>query len=346
MTEARTGALLLNLGTPDSTAVSDVRRYLREFLSDPRVIDIPRVLRWLLVQLIIVPFRAPRSAQAYAKIWTEQGSPLLTNSRALSEAVAKELGDTWVVELAMRYQNPNIRAALERLAKANVDRLVVFPLFQQYAEASTGSALAKVHDEIARSTLSPELATIPAFYDDPGFTNAVAEVARAPLRDFDPDFVLFSYHGLPERQIRASDRSGDHCLQRDDCCVSIVDANRDCYRAHCYATTRAVTQALELPPDRFSTSFQSRLGRTPWIQPFTDQLLPRLAARGVKRLAVICPSFTADCLETVEEIGIRGRDQWRSLGGDDLMAVPAPNSSATWSDAVVEMLRLNLPVGD
>jgi ferrochelatase len=339
VTEVRTGALLLNLGTPDSTAVSDVRRYLREFLSDPRVIDIPRVLRWLLVQLIIVPFRAPKSAQAYAKIWTQQGSPLLVNSRALSEAVAKELGGTWVVELAMRYREPSIRAALERLAEANVDRLVVFPLFPQYAEASTGSALAKVHDETARSAFSPELTTIPAFYDDPGFTSAVAEVARAPLRDFDPDFVLFSYHGLPERQIHASDHSGNHCLQRDDCCASIIDANRDCYRAHCYATTRAVTQALELPPDRFSTSFQSRLGRTPWIQPFTDHVLPQLATRGIRRLAVLCPSFTADCLETLEEIGIRAADQWKALGGEALTLIPAVNAHPLWVQAVADRLR-------
>jgi ferrochelatase len=339
VTEARTGALLLNLGTPDSPSVSDVRRYLREFLSDPLVIDIPRVPRWLLVHLIIVPFRAPKSAQAYAKIWTKQGSPLAVHSRALSDAVAKELGASWVVEFAMRYREPSIRGALERLAEAKVDRLVVFPLFPQYAEASTGSALAKLRDEIDRSGMSLELATIPAFYDEPGFTDAVAEVARATLRDFDPDFVLFSYHGLPERQIRASDHSGAHCLQRDDCCASIVDANRDCYRAHCYATTRSVTQTLELPPERFSTSFQSRLGRTPWIQPFTDRALPQLAARGIRRLAVICPSFTADCLETLEEIGIRAAEQWRDLGGEALALVPAVNAHPVWVRAVADLLR-------
>ena len=339
MTETRTGALLLNLGTPDSPAVSDVRRYLREFLSDPRVIDIPRALRWLLVQLVIVPFRAPKSARAYAKIWTQQGSPLMVNSRALSEAVAKELGSGWVVELAMRYREPTIRAALARLAEAEVDRLVVLPLFPQYAEASSGSALAKFHEEIRRSGMSLKLATVPAFYDEPGFTDSVAAVAREPLRDFDPDFVLFSYHGLPERQVRASDRSGDHCLQRDDCCASIVGANRDCYRAQCFATTRSVAQALELAPDRFSTSFQSRLGRTPWIQPFTDQLLPRLAARGVRRLAVICPSFTADCLETLEEIGIRAAEQWRGLGDGALTLIPAVNAHPVWVRAVADLLR-------
>ncbi len=339
MSEVRTGALLLNLGTPDSPAVPDVRRYLREFLSDPRVIDIPQVFRWLLVQLIIVPFRAPKSAQAYAKIWTQQGSPLWVNSRALSEAVAKELGSGWVVELAMRYREPTLRAALDRLAEAKLDRLVVLPLFPQYAEASTGSALANLDDEIRRSEMSLELVKIPAFYDEPGFTDSVAAVARGPLRDFDSDFVLFSYHGLPERQVRAGDRSGAHCLERDDCCASIVDANRDCYRAHCFATTRSVAHALGLAADAHSTSFQSRLGRTPWIQPFTDLVLPQLATRGIRRLAVICPSFTADCLETLEEIGIRAADQWNDLGGEALTLIPAVNADPVWVHAVADMLR-------
>jgi ferrochelatase len=339
VSDGRTGALLLNLGTPDSPAVSDVRRYLREFLSDPRVIDIPSALRWLLVHGVIVPFRAPKSARAYAKIWTQQGSPLLVHSRALSEAVAKELGSGWVVELAMRYREPSIRAALGRLAEAKVDRLVALPLFPQYAEASSGSMLAKLHDEMVRSGMSLEPATIPAFYDEPGFTDAVAAVAREPLRDFDPDFVLFSYHGLPERQVRASDRSGEHCLQRDDCCASIVGANRDCYRAQCFATTRSAAGTLGLAPERYATSFQSRLGRTPWIQPFTDQLLPRLAAQNVRRLAVICPSFTADCLETLEEIGIRAAEQWRGLGGDALTLIPAVNAQPVWVRAVADLLR-------
>jgi ferrochelatase len=339
LNDVRTGALLLNLGTPDSPAVSDVRRYLREFLSDPRVIDIPSALRWLLVWGVIVPFRAPKSAQAYAKIWTPQGSPLLVHSRALSEAVAKELGAGWVVELAMRYREPTIRAALARMAEAQVNQLVVLPLFPQYAEASTGSALAKLDEEIRHSGMSVKLATIPAFYDEPGFTDSVAAVAREPLRDFDPDFMLFSYHGLPERQVRASDRSGRHCLERDDCCASVVSANRDCYRAQCFATTRSVARALELAPDRFSTSFQSRLGRTPWIQPFTDRVLPQLAARGIRRLAVICPSFTADCLETLEEIGIRAAAQWQDLGGDALTLIPAVNAQPIWVRATADLLR-------
>jgi ferrochelatase len=339
LNDVRTGALLLNLGTPDSPAVSDVRRYLREFLSDPRVIDIPSALRWLLVWGVIVPFRAPKSAQAYAKIWTPQGSPLLVHSRALSEAVAKELGAGWVVELAMRYREPTIRAALARMAKARVNQLVVLPLFPQYAEASTGSALAKLDEEIRHGGMSVKLATIPAFYDEPGFTDSAAAVAREPFRDFDPDFMLFSYHGLPERQVRASDRSGGHCLERDDCCASVVSANRDCYRAQCFATTRSVARALELAPDRFSTSFQSRLGRTPWIQPFTDRVLPQLAARGIRRLAVICPSFTADCLETLEEIGIRAAAQWQDLGGDALTLIPAVNAQPIWVRATADLLR-------
>ncbi len=339
MTDVRTGALLLNLGTPDSPAVRDVRRYLREFLSDPLVIDIPAALRWLLVHAIIAPFRSPKSAQAYAKIWTPQGSPLLVHGRALAEGVAAELGPGWVVELAMRYQRPSIRSALARLADAKVDRLVVLPLFPQHAAASSGSAVAKFEAELGRSGAQLEAVTIPAFYDAPGFTAAVAEVAREPLREFAPEFVLFSYHGLPERQVRAADPSGAHCLESDDCCASIADANRGCYRAQCFATTRCVAAALELEPERYATAFQSRLGRTPWIQPFTDVLLTQLAERGVRRLAVICPSFAADCLETLEEIGIRAAEQWRELGGEALELIPAVNSHPSWVRAVADMLR-------
>ena len=339
MAAPRTGALLLNLGTPDSPSVPDVRRYLREFLSDPRVIDIPALGRWLLLNLVILPFRPKKSAAAYAKIWTPEGSPLLVHSRALAEGVGEALGPDWVVALGMRYGQPTIASAVARLREANVSRLVVLPLFPQYSEAATGSALAKLAEEMQRSDYAPPLATIPAFYDAPGFTQSVASTAEESLRGFAADFVLFSYHGLPERHVRASDRSGAHCLASDSCCASIVEANRDCYRAQCFATTRAVAEILALEPERHATAFQSRLGRTPWIQPFTDHILVALAARGIKRLAVICPSFTADCLETLEEIGIRAAEQWRDLCGGQLELIPAVNARPDWARAVAEMLR-------
>ncbi|MBW2542977.1 MAG: ferrochelatase [Deltaproteobacteria bacterium] len=339
MADPRTGALLLNLGTPDSPSVSDVRRYLREFLNDPRVIDIPALGRWLLLNLIILPFRPKQSAAAYAKIWTPEGSPLMVHSRALTDAVGRELGPDWVVELAMRYGQPSIASALERLREANVSQLVVLPLFPQYSEAATGSALAKFAEEMQRIDYAAPFETISAFYDAPGFTRSVASAAEEVLREFSADFVLFSYHGLPERHVTASDPSGAHCLASDDCCASVPEANPDCYRAQCFATTRAVAKLLDLGPERHATAFQSRLGRTPWIRPFTDHILVELAERGIRRLAVICPSFTADCLETLEEIGIRAAEQWRELCDGELKLIPAVNARPDWAHEVAEALR-------
>ncbi len=340
MTNPRTGALLLNLGTPDSPSVPDVRRYLREFLNDPRVIDIPALGRWLLLNLIILPFRPKKSAAAYAKIWTPEGSPLLTHSRALTDAVGRELGPDWVVELGMRYGQPSIASALERLREANVSQLVALPLFPQYSEAATGSALAKLTEEMQRSDYALPLETISAFYDAPGFTQSVASAAEESLREFTADFVLFSYHGLPERHVLASDPSGAHCLASDDCCASVPESNPDCYRAQCFATTRAVAEILGLGPEQHATAFQSRLGRTPWIQPFTDHILVEFAERGIKRLAVICPSFTADCLETLEEIGIRAAEQWHDLCGGELELIPAVNARPDWAHEVAEAFRV------
>jgi ferrochelatase len=335
----RIGALLLNLGTPDSPSVADVRRYLAEFLSDPFVIDIPAPLRWLLLHCIILRTRPPVSAAAYAKVWTAEGSPLLAHSRALTDAVAVELGPDWVVELGMRYGKPSIADALARLADAQVSRLVVLPLFPQYSKAATESALHSMRTQLLDAAPSLAVTEIPDFYDDKGFIEAAASVARESLRGFDPDFVLFSYHGLPERHVKDADSTKKHCLIEGDCCAAIRDVNRGCYRAQCYATTRALAAALELSSDQHSLAFQSRLGRTPWIQPFTDAALPELAERGVRRIAVICPSFTADCLETLEEIGIRAAEQWQELGGDALLLIPAVNSDPRWVSAAAELIR-------
>jgi ferrochelatase len=338
MTE-RTGVLLLNLGTPDSPSVRDVRRYLREFLSDPRVIDIPALPRWLLVNLVIAPFRPRRSAEAYRKIWSAEGSPLLLNGLALRDGVGAVLGNDHVVTLGMRYGRPSIRDALDRLLASDVDRIVALPLFPQWAESSTGSAVARLEEEIDRLPHAPPVETLPAFYDDPGFIESFASVARPVLADSQPEHVLFSYHGLPERQIRAADPTAAHCLANDACCEKPGRALEHCYRAQCYATTRALSSALGLDPGHLSTAFQSRLGRTPWIRPYTDLVLPELAERGVKRLAVLCPSFVADCLETLEEIGLRARDQWRELGGDLLTLVPCPNAHPRFVEAVADMVR-------
>lgn len=334
-----TGVLLLNLGTPDSPSVPDVRRYLREFLSDPRVIDVNPVGRALLLNAVILPFRPAKSARAYRSIWGADGSPLLFHSQRLAVEVQAKLGTGYVVELAMRYGNPSIRAALDKLLACDLAKIVMLPLFPQYSSAANGSALERVYQIAASRWNVPPMESIGAFHDDPGFLAAFTDVARRHLDPFRPDHVLFSYHGLPERHVHKSDPTGQHCLKRINCCDAIVAANRHCYRAHCYATTRALAANLGLDADQHSVSFQSRLGRTPWIRPYTDVVLPELAKAGKRRLAVICPAFVADCLETVEEIGIRARDQWKSVGGEDLLLVPSLNAEPVWVDAVVDLVK-------
>jgi ferrochelatase len=334
MARNETAVLLVNLGTPRSPRPGDVRRYLREFLGDPLVLDMPAPLRFLLLELVILPFRPRRSARAYQKIWSPEGSPLLVHGRALARALAAELGAGYAVEIAMRYGEPGIREALQRLAARAPARLIGLPLFPQYSTAATGSVHAKLALEHARVPGLPPLEMLGAFYDRPEFTAAWAELAGERLGAFEPDFVLFSYHGLPERQLVRLDGGRGHCFASPGCCDAVGPANRDCYRAQCFATTRALAAELKLAPESLATSFQSRLGRTPWIKPYTDLLLPELAARGHRRLAVLCPAFVADCLETLEEIGIRAREQWRALGGEELLLVPSLNSEPAWVRAI------------
>jgi len=336
------GALLLNLGTPDAPRPREVRRYLREFLGDPLVIDLPAVPRRLLLEAVILPFRPRASAAAYAKIWTAEGSPLLVHGRALRDAVQQRLGADWAVEVGMRYGQPSIDSALTDLAERGVREVVALPLFPQYSSAATGSALARLYASPALGRFRRVEALGP-FFDASGFVDAWAAVAGPALDGFRPDHVLFSYHGLPERQIRTADPAGDHCLASEDCCVPLRAANAHCYRAQCFATSAELVRVLGLDPARTTTAFQSRLGRTPWIRPYTDVVLPELAGSGVRRLAVVCPAFVADCLETLEEIGIRAREQWRGLGdgGDDvdLALVPSLNAHPRWADAVTGWLR-------
>jgi ferrochelatase len=330
---ARTGLLLINLGTPQAPTPSAVRRYLREFLGDPKVLDMPAIGRAMLLNLVILPRRPRASAHAYASVWDrERGSPLMFHSRDLAAAVAAKLGPAWHVELAMRYGSPSLGVALHGFAEAAVDRIIAFPLFPQYATSSTGTAQARVMALAAERWNTPALDFVPAFHDDPGFLAAFEHVARAPLAEFRPDHVLFSFHGLPVRQIRKSDHGGEVCLRSDHCCDALD--NPYCYRAQSFATARALAGRLGLAADRYTVCFQSRLGRAPWIEPHTDKLVDQLAHRGVKRLAVMCPAFVADCLETLEEIGIRARDQFRAAGGEDLVLVPSLNATAPWVDAV------------
>ena len=333
------GVLLVQLGTPKSTSTSDVRTYLREFLSDPRVLDMPAPARALLLNAVILPFRPRKSAHAYRQIWTEAGSPLTLHTEALASRAQERLGDGYRVTIGMRYQEPSLAAAVEELVEAGCLQIVVFPLFPQYASASTGSALEEALDVIGRGWNVPDVATVGAFYDHGGFLDALAGTTRAHLDEFGPDHVLFSYHGLPEKQILKSDPTRQWCLASDTCCDQITDANRFCYRAQSFATTRGVVSRLNLAEGTYSTTFQSRLAGQKWIEPYTDVVLPELYEQGVRRLAVLTPSFTADCLETLEEIGIRGRQQWQDLGGDDFLLVPCLNAEYPWVDAVVDMIR-------
>jgi ferrochelatase len=335
-----TGVLLAQLGTPASPAVADVRRYLREFLSDPRVIDLPAPARWLLVNGIIAPFRAPKSAHAYRSIWTSQGSPLWVHSRAFAEALQGELGAGFRVALGMRYGAPRLAGAYAALREAGVARIVAFPLYPQLAESSSGSAIAAIRELAERDASAPPLSFVPAFFTDAGFVGAVASDVRSALEHERCEHLLLSYHGLPERHVRAADPTRGHCLASASCCEAPpAEVLARCYRAQCFATTRAVARALALPAERVSTAFQSRLGRDPWIRPWTDEELPRLAARGVKRLAVACPSFVADCLETLEEVGMRARQQWLALGGETLALAPCVNASPAWVRAAAELVR-------
>ncbi len=332
------GLLLVNLGTPDAPQTRPVRRYLRQFLGDPRVIDLNPVGRWLLLQLIILPFRPKRSAAAYRKIWTERGSPLLFHGEDLTQAVAAELRSEFAVELAMRYGTPSIEYGLQRLKERGVQALTVLPLYPQYATSSTES----VHDEVkavlARAWPDAEVQWVPAFYAFAPFLDAFAAVARPVLESMRPDHLLFSFHGLPQNQVTDLDATGEHCLKRPDCCDAISAVNANCYRAQCYFTARALAERLGLPQARYSVGFQSRL-TSKWIQPFSDVLLQELPKQGVKRLAVMCPAFVADCLETLEEVGLRAKDSFLAAGGEALELVPSLNASPAWVKAVAELAR-------
>jgi protoporphyrin/coproporphyrin ferrochelatase len=339
MVEAPQGVLLVNLGTPDAPETGAVRRYLREFLGDPRVLDIGPAARAVLLHGIILPVRPARSAAAYRKVWMPKGSPLLVHGRALTERLRDALGPEWTVELGMRYGRPSLAEALAALRSQGVRELTVVPLYPQYASSSTGSTLEEVYRLVGAAWNVEALRVLPPFYAHPAFLDAFATVGRPVLAEARPEHVLFSFHGLPERQVRKSDPTGAHCLSKETCCQEQVAANRWCYRAQCFFTAQALADRLGLEKGRWTVTFQSRLGRTPWIKPYTDLVIPELARSGVKRLAVFCPAFVADCLETLEEIGIRARDQFLGLGGQALTLVPSLNAHPAWVRGLVQMLR-------
>ncbi|MEZ5009856.1 MAG: ferrochelatase [Chitinophagales bacterium] len=333
------GVLLINLGTPDSPKPSDVKKYLLEFLMDDRVIDFGWLKRTLLVKGIIVPFRYKNSAKIYKEIWDEKtGSPLLFHSENLTDKVKASLSDEYVVELAMRYQTPSIKSGLEKLRSANVDEIIILPLFPQYASSSTGTAFQKVMDITKTWNTLPTIKWIGSFYDHPKFIQAFVN----NIQSYQPetyDHVVFSYHGLPERHMKKTDLTGKHCLAENySCCNTICDANKLCYRAQCKASTDLMVDQLGLNKDQYSMSFQSRLGRDPWIQPFTDHVLKDLAKQGKKKILVVCPAFVADCLETLYEISVEYQEEFQEAGGEKVQLVESLNSNDDWVEAVVDMV--------
>lgn len=327
--------LLINLGTPDHHDARSVRLYLKEFLNDARVIDLPALIRWPLVNGLIIPLRYQKTRAAYEKIWTSSGSPLLGISQQIKQALAVELGPDYQVELGMRYGNPSLSSAIGRLGKCS--DLTIIPLYPQYSSAATGSALEMSLTLLAKQWNIPTVHSVSDFYNHPGFVHAFSEQIKHSLSGKQIDKLIFSYHGLPERHLEKS-----HCLAQCDhvaACPVISEANRFCYRAQCYATTQLIANELGLSAQQYIVSFQSRLGRTPWIKPYTDLVLPDLVKEGVRNIAIVSPSFVADCLETLEEIGIRTKEQWQALGGSEFTFIPCVNDAELCIQALASMVR-------
>lgn len=333
----KTAVLLLNLGTPDSPGVSDVRSYLSQFLNDPRVIDIPWLLRKILVNGIIVPFRAPKSAKVYKKLWTENGSPLLYHSNNVKELLQQELQNTHDVYLAMRYKNPSITSVLEEIRKKNYTKIIVLPMFPQYASASTGSALEEAMRIISKWWVIPEVRIISQYYNHPLYIKAFVD--RGYQFDINQyDHVLFSYHGLPERQV---DKVYDNDLCANHNCEKEVDEeNKFCYKATCYETTRLLVNQLNIPQDKYTVCFQSRLDKK-WLEPFSDKIVEECAKRGMKKILVFSPAFTADCLETTIEIGEEYQELFEEHGGEKVQLVESLNSHPLWIQCLKDLVLQN-----
>lgn len=322
----KTGVLLINLGTPDSPSVGHVRSYLSQFLNDPRVIDIPWLWRKLLVNFIIVPFRASKSAKVYKKLWTDNGSPLLYYSERAKVLLQNELGEEYDVHLAMRYKNPSIPDVLEVMRKKNYSKIIVLPMFPQYAAASTGSALEDVMRIIQKWWVIPELRMISQYYDHPDYIKGFVERGRQH-RIEDYDHVLFSYHGLPQRQLDKVYTEG--VCDGHNCEHEITDDNKFCYKATCYATTRLIAEQLGIPQSKYTVCFQSRLDEG-WVKPYSDEVIKECGKKGMKKLLVFSPAFTADCLETIIEIGEEYQDLFHEHGGEKVQLVESLNDHPLW----------------
>lgn len=331
------GIILMNLGSPDSTAVPDVKRYLNEFLMDKRVIDYPYLFRLLLIKGIIVPKRAPKSAEAYKSIWWEEGSPLIVLTKQLQNAVQHDL--QMPVEISMRYGNPSQEAAFDKLLKQNPDlkEVILLPLYPHYAMSSYETAVEHAKAVHKKKGYTFSLTIVPPYYNEPDYISALAESMRPYLAQ-DYDHLLFSYHGVPERHIRKGDITGKHCMQVENCCKVDSPAHEFCYRHQVHVTSELVAEKLNIPREKWSVTFQSRLGREEWLKPYTAATLEELPKKGVKRLLVACPAFVSDCLETLEEIAVEGKHTFISSGGDSFTMIPCMNVHPLWVQAVVKWM--------
>jgi ferrochelatase len=330
--------VLMNLGSPDSTTVKDVKRYLNEFLMDERVIDKPWLLRTLLVRGIIVPFRAANSAKAYQSIWTEKGSPLIVISKQQESALKKEVDEP--VAIAMRYGNPSPKNAYDELVKKNPDleEVIVVPLYPHYAMSSYETAVEYAKEQHQEGKYPFKLTFIKPFYDDAEYINALCESIK-PFLEQEYDQILFSYHGIPERHVQKCDPTKQHCLKVKDCCDTPSPAHQYCYRHQCWTTTKLVAERLNIPKEKWGFSFQSRLGRDPWLQPYTAVRLGELPKEGIKKLIVVCPAFVSDCLETLEEMGEEGKEIFLHAGGEQFDLVPCLNVHPLWISTLAKWLQ-------
>jgi len=330
--------VLMNLGSPDSTEVKDVKRYLDEFLMDERVIDKPWMLRTLLVRGIIIPFRAPKSAEAYRSIWTKEGSPLIVISEQLAKALDKEVEEP--VTIAMRYGNPSPKAAYDELLQQNPDleEVVLVPMYPHYAMSSYETAVEYAKEQHKKGGYSFKLTTIKPYYDNADYLEALAESMK-PYLEKEYDHILFSYHGVPERHIYKGDITGQHCLKVPNCCEVASKAHEYCYRHQCWQTTKLVTEKLGIPREKWGFSFQSRLGRDPWLTPYTAVRFEELPKEGIKKLLVVCPAFVSDCLETLEEIAEEGKEIFLHNGGESFDMIPCLNIHPLWVSTMAKWIK-------
>jgi len=345
--EAKKAVLLVNLGTPDSPKRYDVYRYLKQFLLDRRVIDINPISRNLLVRGIIAPFRSKPTGDLYKELWMDEGSPLKVYGERLRDGVQAHLGEDYVVELAMRYQNPSIEAALEKVLANSPKSLTILPLFPQYTSACNGSVYEEVNRILAKKLAIPKVNFISSFHDYEPMIDVF--VKRAKQYDIESyDHILFSYHGLPVRQMVKTD-PGNHCGSSEDCCKTLTLKNQYCYSAQCYDTTYHIAEKLGLTKEQYSICFQSRLGRAPWLQPYTSDMIEHWAEKGVKRLLVFCPAFVADCLETTIEVSVEYQEEFEEMGGEHIQLVEGLNDHPDWIKAVAKLVKENtemIPVSE